>query len=125
MVVGVNDRPINVTDFGFPKDLGFTTADMFAAGHRYSTAINALGLVNRTADVVLLDGRYRIACGLYLLHYDVKFLLVHDWGRPGGMSGPAYEEVLLKYYDLVNERVGLGYLLKITWYFSNQVVRKA
>ena len=32
------------------------------------------------------------------------------------MSGPAYEEVLLKYYDLVNERVGLGYLLKITWY---------
>jgi hypothetical protein len=61
---------------------------------RYVNAIDTIGLIN--ADVILVDGRYRLACMLSALKY-MEFddiLLLHDFAiRPPGLTHIRYQRI--------------------------------
>ena len=54
----------------------------------------ALKLTNVTPDLILIDGRFRVACALSCLNTDA-LVIIHDF-----LNRPHYHEVL-KYYDII------------------------
>ena len=63
-------------------------------------AIDDFDIPNKKINVALIDGHYRVACALKLLHYDVDFVLMHDFGldvKPGWNLSP-----ILSSYDWVD-----------------------
>jgi hypothetical protein len=86
---------IPITTFGHPQDPN----DAWVLGSQYVNFIEAFDVTNNTIEIVLIDGRYRIACALKLLNYNVRYIFFHDW-----TSRPHYHAPVLQFYEWHNPR---------------------
>jgi len=94
-------------NIGETRDWGYPQSK--ADNVRFADYVEAIGLFDRgtgsapsgppVIDVVLIDGRFRVACALKALWHidDASVVIIHDY-----FTRLAYYEAVLEYYDIVD-----------------------